>query len=76
MVGVMSMDSPQAQNSTADHMVCYTILSFPVVMMVCGILSAFILNGTLGLVVSLLPYIEVALLFLIVLIVYLTQKVN
>jgi hypothetical protein len=73
MAGVMSMDSPKAQNSTAAHMVCYTILSFPLVMMVCGILSAFILSGRLGLVVSLLPYIEVILFLSIV---FLTQKVN
>jgi hypothetical protein len=62
MVAGMSMDSPQAQNSVLAHVVAYTILSFPLVSLVCGILP-FLFTIKLAIVIALLPICE-AVLFL------------
>lgn len=36
MAGLMSMDSPQAQNSVLSHVFCCLILGFPIVCLVCS----------------------------------------
>lgn len=65
MAGAMGMDSPQAQASLFAHIICYTVLSFPLVCLVCGVISTFF-NSTLGLVISFLPISE-AILFVAIL---------
>lgn len=65
MAGVMSMDSPQAQESLFAHIICYTILSFPIVCLICGLISNFC-TGRLALIVSMFPIIE-AILFITIL---------
>lgn len=64
IAGAMSMDSPQAQNSWLAHAVSNTLLSFPLVCLVCGIIPFFI-SSRYGLVVSIIPVCEVVLFFLI-----------
>jgi hypothetical protein len=41
MAGLMSMDSPQAQNSLLAHIIMYIMLSFPLVCWVCSILPYY-----------------------------------
>ena len=57
MVCVMSMDSPQAQNSLASHIICWLILSFPVVCLVCSILAPFV-NGEFSIFIAMIPVCE------------------
>ena len=59
MAGVMSMDSPKAQNSLVSHIVCWTILSFPVVCLVCSIVPQFI--DKFSIFVAIFPIIEMTL---------------
>jgi hypothetical protein len=49
MAGAMSMDSPQAQNSTIAHLVMYIFLSFPLVCWICAGLSYYFKSLALGL---------------------------
>ncbi|NCA20578.1 MAG: hypothetical protein EBS86_05520 [Crocinitomicaceae bacterium] len=60
MVAGMSMDSPQAQNSVLAHVVAYTILSFPLISLVCGILP-FLFTTKWAMAIALLPIFEVVL---------------
>lgn len=39
MAGLMSMDSPQAQDSILAHIIMWIILTFPVVCFVCSAIS-------------------------------------
>lgn len=57
IAGAMSMDSPQAQNSWVAHLICYTILSFPLASLACSIIPQF-LSGRLALIVSMIPLYE------------------
>lgn len=60
MVGAMSMDSPQAQESIVAHIICYSIITFPLVCLVCGTVSYFIhkFSSSFALLLSLLPITE------------------
>jgi hypothetical protein len=67
MAGAMSMDSPQAQNSTEAKVLCVIVLSFPLVRLLCGILSpvfAYTNHGVWGVVAGSLPWVDLALFFL------------
>jgi len=59
MAGVMSMDSPKAQNSLVSHIVCRIILSFPVVCLVCAVVPQFI--DKFSIFVAIFPIIEMTL---------------
>lgn len=63
MAGVMSMDSPQAQNSWVAHAVSNTLLTFPLVCLICGIIPSFIISRY-GLIISVIPICETVLFFL------------
>jgi hypothetical protein len=49
MAGVMSMDSPQAQNDPIAYLVMYIMLSFPLVCWICAGLSYYFKSWMLGL---------------------------
>jgi len=59
IVGVMSMDSPKAQNSLVSHIVYWIILSFPVVCLVCAIVPQFI--DKFSIFIAVFPIIEMTL---------------
>lgn len=63
MVGVMSMDSPQAQNSSWAHVTCYCILCFPILCVATGITSIFVPKLD---VVSLMPILAVVIIFVLI----------
>lgn len=62
MAGLMSMDSPQAQNSFLSHVLCCLILSFPIVCLICGVAPEYI-NNKLSIYVALFPICEMTLFF-------------
>jgi len=64
MVGAMSMDSPQAQNSIIAHSVAYLILSFPLVSLVCGIIP-LLFTIRWAIFIAVFPVITVSLFFLV-----------
>jgi hypothetical protein len=64
MAGAMSMDSPQAQNSVLAHVVAYTILSFPLVSLVCGIIP-LLFTIRWAIFIAVFPVIAVSLFFLV-----------
>ena len=64
MVAGMSMDSPQAQNSVLAHVVAYTILSFPLVSLVCGIIP-LLFTIRWAIFIAVFPVIAVSLFFLV-----------
>lgn len=70
MAGAMSMDSPQAQNSTLAHIICYAMISFPIVCLVCGISANFV-SGNFSLLLSFFPIFEA---MLVILTLFLTQN--
>jgi hypothetical protein len=49
MAGLMSMDSPQAQNDPVAHLAMYIMLSFPLVCWICAILSYYFRSWIFGL---------------------------
>jgi len=49
IVGAMSMDSPQAQESFWAHLVCFMIMSFPLVCWICGGLCYYFKSYLIGL---------------------------
>jgi hypothetical protein len=65
IAGAMSMDSPQAQHSTIAHLLCYMMLSFPLVCLVCGLFSLFIMNmsNRFALLVCVIPILEAIVFF-------------
>ena len=62
MAGLMSMDSPQAQNSVLSHVLCCLILCFPIVCLVCSVVPEYI-NNKLSIYVALFPICEMTLFF-------------
>lgn len=62
MAGLMSMDSPQAQNSVLSHVFCCLILGFPIVCLVCSVVPEYI-NNKLSIYVALFPICEMTLFF-------------
>lgn len=62
MAGLMSMDSPQAQNSILSHVLCYLILGFPIVCLVGGIVPQYI-NNKFSIYIALFPVCEMILFF-------------
>lgn len=63
MGGAMSMDSPQAQKDPLAAVLCITILTFPIVCLLCGLalpVLSYFKQYTIGLILGFLPIIEAA----------------
>jgi len=65
IAGAMGMDSPQAQRDPLTIFICYSVLTFPLVSIISGILSLMV-SKRWQIYFVLIPFFEMLLIFLLI----------